>query len=152
MLQPAKAGKVPFEKLKLVDSSNSYCLKFDIYADDVFQPQITDFGKVHDLLIQLSREYLDKSYILYMDNWYTSPILFYNLCCVDTGACGTSRYRRGYPGAMFKDKLKKKGYSVTIHRNKMVVVQIFDCKAFCIASTVYPGRLILGRHTGKQRK
>ena len=81
-----------------------------------------------------------------MDNWYTSPILFYNLRCVDTGACGTSRYRRGYPEAMFKEKLKKKGDSVTMHGNKMVVMRIFDRKAFCIASTVYPGRMI---DTGK---
>jgi len=37
----------------------------------------------------LSPSYLNRGHVLYVDNWYGSPLLFRYLHQNDTGACGT---------------------------------------------------------------
>ena len=105
---PNKPNKYHLKTFKVVDSITNYACQFDLYVgaetSDQLNPSITGFDKVHDLVFQLVRQYLDKSYIIYMDNWYSSPFLFYNLCLVQTGACGTSHYRKGYPTDFFKTR------------------------------------------------
>ena len=43
-----------------------------------------------------------------MDNWYSSPYLYYNLRMLDTGATGTCRPRKGFPPNFMKKKLPSK--------------------------------------------
>ena len=95
---PNKSNKYHLKTFKVVDSITNYACQFDLCGDQL-NPSITDFGKVYDLVFQLVRQYLGKSYI--MDNWYSSLFLFYNLWLVQTGACGTSRYRKWYPTDFF---------------------------------------------------
>ena len=47
--------------------------------------------------MKMMEEYLGRSYIIYMDNWYSSPYLYYNLLQQQTGACGTTRFGKGFP-------------------------------------------------------
>lgn len=42
----------------------------------------------------LMKDYLGKGHTLYVDNWYTSPILFTTLYFHQTNACGTVRKKR----------------------------------------------------------
>ena len=72
-----------------------------------------------------------------MDNWYSSPFLFYNLWLVQTGACGTSCYRKGYPTDLFKTKLKKQGDKIVISGNNIHAIRIYDHKPVCLILTVY---------------
>ena len=51
-------------------------------------------------------------YSVYMDNYYTSPYLFYHLNRWDILATGTSRPRKGYPKNLMVKKLKEKGDAV----------------------------------------
>ena len=129
---PNKPNKYHLKTFKIVDSITNYACQFDLYVGaetrDQLNPSITDFGKVHDLVFQLVRQYLGKLYIIYMDNWYSSPFLFYNLWLVQTGACGTSRYRKGYPTDFFKTKLKKQGDKIVISGDNIHAIRIYDRK------------------------
>ena len=138
---PYKPNKYHIKTFKVVDSVTNYACQFDLYVGaetrDQLNPSITDFGKVHNLVFELVRQYLGKSYIIYMDNWYSSPFLFYNLWLVQTGACGTSRYRKRYPTDFFKTKLKKQGDKIVISGNNIHAIRIYDRKPVCLISTVY---------------
>jgi len=41
------------------------------------------------VLSLLSPSYLEKGHVLFVDNWYSSPLLFRHLHKCNTGACGT---------------------------------------------------------------
>ena len=47
------------------------------------------FGKIYDLIMKLLSSYLNKGYVIHMDNFYSSPYLSYNLLSLKTHACGT---------------------------------------------------------------
>ena len=67
------------------------------------------FGKTHDLVVRLLQEYVGKSYIILMDNFYSCPDLFYELKKMQTGAVGTLRTtRKGVPTRIHDADLKKK--------------------------------------------
>ena len=69
---------------------------------------ISPFGKVHDTVINLLAPFSYMGYNVYMDNYYTSPYLFYHLNRWDILATGTSRQRKGYPKNLMLKKLKEK--------------------------------------------
>ena len=94
---------------KLVDYTNNYCLKFELYVA-IDEPSTSEFGKTHDLVARLLQEYIGKSYIIFMDNFYSSPYLFYELKKIQTGAVGTLHTtRKGVPKGIRDAVLKKKG-------------------------------------------
>ena len=147
MLQPIQIKQISSKNI-VVDSVRNYACQFDFAETrDQLNPSITDFGKVHNLLLQLVRQYLSKSYIIYMDNWYSSPFLFYNLWLVQTGACGMSRYHNGYPTDFFKTKLKKQGDKIMISGNNIHAIRIYDCKPVGLILTVYDTHPILSGKT-----
>ncbi|CAF3763844.1 unnamed protein product, partial [Rotaria sordida] len=51
-------------------------------------------GAPGSLVMKLMENYLEKGHNLYVDNWYTSPVLFEMLHSMKTGACGTVRSDR----------------------------------------------------------
>ena len=135
---PSKPDKYHMKTFKVVDSSNNYLLKFELYVGESYAHNVTDFGKTHDLVLRMMDGYLGKSFILYMDNWYTSSYLYYNLLLSKTGACGTSRPRKGLPPGLLDAKLKTKGEKkVFTYDDKMVAMRYFDRKALTMLSTVY---------------
>ena len=84
----SKIDKYYMKTFKLVDSTNNNCLKFKLYvAND--KTSTSEFRKTHDLAVRLLQEYIGKSYIIFMDNVYSSPYLFYELNKIQAGAVGT---------------------------------------------------------------
>ena len=64
-----------------------------------------------------------------MDNYYTSPYLFYHLNRWDILATGTSRPRKGYPKNLMVKKLKEKGDAVDFNYYvSMNLLRIMDRK------------------------
>ena len=114
----------------LVDSSNNYCSKLDIYVGETKNDNaLTKFGKTHDLVMEMMKGYLGKSYSLYMDNWYSSPYLYYNLCLVQTAATDTCRTRKGLPKTLVASKFKKKGERMIMtYKDEIMVMKILDQK------------------------
>ena len=145
---PKKIDKYHIKSYKVVDSSNNYCLRFDLYVGQLNE-NVSEFGKTHDLVFRMCSPYFGHSYVIHMDNWYTSPIIFYNLHNVQTGACGTVKQNRiGLPREYAKLQVKKKGDKLVYsYDNQMQVIKIFDRKPVSILSTVYDGE---DNDTGKR--
>ena len=61
---------------------------------------VSPFGKTRDLVMGLMAPFAD-GYSLYMDNFYTSPYLFFNLNKLGIKATGTSSPRKGYISSLF---------------------------------------------------
>ena len=54
---------------KVCDSTNSYCLVFDLYVRQTdVSPPVSKYGKTHNLVISILERYTEKGYIVYMDN------------------------------------------------------------------------------------
>ena len=91
---PAKPKKYGIKSYQLCDSSNAYCLKYELYTG-VVEHQ-SGRGKTYDVVMRLLEGYLHSGRVLYVDNFYTSPALFTNLAIKNTYATGTARYRKGW--------------------------------------------------------
>ena len=73
-------------------------------------PPVSDNGKVYDLVFRMCEPYLDQGYIIFMGNWYSSPILYHDLQKHNTGSCGTVKANRiGFPNGFAKMIVKEKG-------------------------------------------
>ena len=60
--------------------------------------------------MHLCKDYFEKYFIIYMDNFYSSPFLFFDLKKKKTGAVGTIRLnRKGISPDIVNAKLKQKG-------------------------------------------
>ena len=101
---PNKPDKYGIKTFKLCDSTNGYCCSFDIYVGETGNQTVSKHGKTYDLVMSLLENYKKQGY---MDNFYTSPYLFYNLKVLEgTGACATARPRKGLPIEIVKTKFK----------------------------------------------
>ena len=76
---PNKPDKYHIKTFKFVDSSNMYCLDLDIYVGNNFVEKTSEFGPTHDRGMHLVCNYLSNSHIIFMDNFYPSPYLYYAL-------------------------------------------------------------------------
>ena len=99
--------------------------------------------------------YFGHNYVIHMDNRYTSPITFYNLRNVQTGACGTVKQNRiGLPREYAKLQVKKKGDKLVYsYDNQMQVIKILtaNLSAFCQLYMMVK-IIILGKGIGKLRR
>ena len=59
------------------------------------------------VVMKLLEKYLGHGHVLYIDNWYTSPLLARELFLKDTGVSGTVKKRRKYMPSQ-PQTLKKK--------------------------------------------
>ena len=92
----------------ICDSTNGYCCSFDIYVGETGNQTVSKYRKTYDLVMSLLENYKKQRYIVYMDNFYTSTYLFYNLKVLEgTGACGTARPRKGLLIEIVKVKFKQ---------------------------------------------
>ena len=82
-------------------------------------------------------------YIVFMDNYYSSPYLFYNLRLNDTSACGTVDLRKGIPKEFATSKFKTRNdMKVKSYNNEMVALRILDRKHVTLISTVYDTSIV----------
>ena len=112
-------------------------------------PPVSKYGKTHELVISLLGMYPEKGYIIYMDNYYSSPYLFYNLLSKNTAACGTIRIpRKELPKDICTAKFKKPGeQSIITYSDKLVAIKFLDRKHMTLLSTAFNCALI---DTGKK--
>ena len=81
---PDKPDKFGVKLFMLCDSSNEYSSRFEIYHGSDNNP--SPKGKIYDLVMRLMNPYLNKGHKLFVDNYYTSPILFHDLRKLGTDA------------------------------------------------------------------
>jgi len=148
---PSKIDKYHIKTFKLVDSSNNYCLKFRLYTGTTNYPE-SKFGKTYDLVFHMVQDYLDRNYILYMDNFYSSPYLFFELKKSNTAAVGTLRLnRKGIPNDIKQAKFKNKGDKcVMSYNDEMTLTKTLDRKVVTFLSTKYNAQLVDTRRKDRE--
>jgi hypothetical protein len=73
-------------------STSGYCIRFELYegADS----NETQHSKTHDLIVKFVKGMEEKNYILYVDNFFTSPTLAVDLASKGIAICGSVRINR----------------------------------------------------------
>ena len=109
---PKKIEKYHIKSYKVVDSTNNYCLVFDLYVGNINPNEApSQYGKVYDLVFRLCEPYLGKSYYIHMDNWYSSA------------ANRSSRYCKREPYRLtnwfFQDKTEAEGRTEDIYERQI---------------------------------
>ena len=137
-----KPDKFGVNLFMLCDSSNGYCSCFEMYHGS--QENQSDRGKIYYLVMRLINPYLGKGHKLYVDNYYTSPILFHDLCQHQIGACGTMRInRKGVPADLKTAKLKK-GESLAMTNGTLQLLKWRDKRDIHMCTTVHTAEFIDG--------
>jgi len=142
---PSKRSRFGIKLFVLCDCHTGYILDFVIYMGSATEiHHRKELGIPGSIVMTLMQPYLQKGHNLFMDNWYSSPILFEELHANSTGACGTVRQNRlGMPH--FTDTLQKGG---TDYRNTniLLVIKWFDKREVTILSTIHEAKMM---NTGK---
>jgi hypothetical protein len=135
--KPVKFGVKFFE---LCDAKTGYCKNFTMYAgkDD---RDAGNLGKTGKVVMDLVEGLYHSNHHLYVDNFYTSPILF--MLSKERGilAAGTARARKGYPRDKLKStKLSKRGDVTWLaaEGHGMTALRWKDKKDVYLLSTIHP--------------
>ena len=101
---PDKPVKFGVKLFMLYDSKTGYCKNFTMYAgkDD---RAVGNVGKTGAVVMELVNYSFHSNHHLYMDNFYTSPILLILLKEEMEMAAGTSRPRKNYPSEELHDNV-----------------------------------------------
>ena len=92
---PKKPKKWGIKLWVLADASNGYVTAFDVYTG---ASDRVEHGLGYSVVMKLMAPYTGLWHRLYVDNFYSSPILFDDLLEKEILACGTVRHdRRGLP-------------------------------------------------------
>lgn len=135
--KPVKFGVKFFE---LCDAKTGYCKNFSMYAgkDD---RAVGAIGKTGQVVMDLVAELHNTNHHLYVDNFYTSPVLFLLLKERGILAAGTARPRKGYPHDQLKETVLQKRGDVawlTEKDRKMTALRWKDKKDVFFLSTIHP--------------
>lgn len=96
---PSKRHRFGIQLFVLCDCETGYLLDFIVYCGQQSHIDTLDnLGVSGSVITTLLKQYYKKGHIVYMDNWYTSPILLKYLSSKKVGACGTVKAnRKGMP-------------------------------------------------------
>lgn len=72
---PDKPVKYGIKLFTLCDSTNGYCKQFDVYVGND-ERNVENIGKTGKAVLNVLRGLEQSHHHVYMDNFYTSPILF----------------------------------------------------------------------------
>lgn len=146
---PSKRHRFGIKLFLLCDCETGYILDFIIYTGAKTEIKSFDeeLGKSGNIVYTLMEPYLNKGHILFVDNWYTSPILFARLHADKTNACGTVKGNRKYMPPM-KEALKK-GEVVSYKTTNMLAIKWVDKREVRMLSTLHSNDM---KSTGKKTK
>lgn len=121
---PSKRHRFGIKFFLLCDSETGYVLDFIIYTGATTEIN-TGFeeeglGKSGQIVLTLMETYLGKGHTLFLDNWYTSPVLFQYLYDRLTNCCGTVKCNRMFLPKL-DEKLKKGCVEFKTSKNIMVL-------------------------------
>ena len=153
---PAKPAKWHLKLFEVSDTRTGYVIAFDVYMGknrtrctlnmDVLDPDSTQTTKVVVGLMQ-EENLLGRGHHVYMDNYYTSPNLFWELHSKECFACGTYRKnRKNLPKAVTTAKLKRKGDCVFRRDGPLLCLKWREKKDVLMLSTIHEAIFV---ETGK---
>ncbi|KAJ8375926.1 hypothetical protein SKAU_G00065060 [Synaphobranchus kaupii] len=134
---PSKRHRFGIKFFVLCDVVTGYVQDMVIYTGAT--TAIEGLGVSWSVVMTLLAPHLGKGHVLYVDNWYSSPMLFQHLLHQGTGACGTVRLnRRGMP--TFPKKMKRG--EVTFRENgTQLAVKWQDKRDVNFLTTVHPSSM-----------
>ncbi|KAG7487665.1 hypothetical protein MATL_G00025970 [Megalops atlanticus] len=134
--KPTKWG---FKLFVLADSSSGYTCDFSVYEGKAKSP--SGNGLSFDAVVNLLHvPYLGTGYTVYVDNFYTSSLLFRHLHSIGFGACGTIRENRtGFPRTTINALPRKadRGDMRWIRDGPLLFVKWRDTRDVTMCSTVH---------------
>jgi hypothetical protein len=137
---PSKQHRYGIKLFILCDCRTGFVLDFVIYTGSETETKYNKgLGIAGSVVMSLMQPYLQKGHNLFMENWFTSPVLFEELHANSTGAYGTARENRsGMPD--FTNQLEK-GDSDYRHTDILLAVKWFDKREVTILSTIHEAKL-----------
>ena len=136
---PKKPVKWGIKVWVCADAVNGYIYTFDVYCGANSSNAVSGNGVAYDVIFKLLEQCLRKGYTVYMDNYYSSPLLFKDLLAAGTTATGTLRINR----KVFPEFLKQKfgsvprGTTAFAFHNNITVVKWHDNRDVHAISTLY---------------
>ena len=152
---PSKPAKWHIKLFEISDAKTGYCLGFEVYAGKgktrcantakVLDPGCTETTKIVMGLMEKCH-LLDKGHHVYMDNYYSSPELFYEMHYRNSYACGTCHSnRKNMSKAVINAKLKK-GEAVFRHAGALLCFKWNEKCDVRMLSTIHEACMV---ETGK---
>ena len=125
----------------LADSSNGYTIDFNIYIGRAAGQDVSEHGLGYDVVMRLMSPYFNRGYHLFVDNFYSSLILFKDL--FDRGVLATGTIletRRSFPATLKNSKEwakgKERGCMRWVRNPPCLVLQWVDNKVVSMITTV----------------
>ena len=132
---PDKPHKYGIKAYMICDSHTGYCVKFKLYTGKTGLP-VTEHGATYDLVFGIMKGYFGQGYILYMDNYYSSLQLYWDLWISGVSATGTLREnRRGIPAILKDAPCKGKGSACVAHNKELMILKFLDRKIVHLITT-----------------
>lgn len=126
------------KKLKIYKLCDSLGYTYDMSVYSGQQSQLVDknISATHALVLQLVRRIEGVGHKLYMDNYFSSPILFDDLLTRKINSCGTVRYNRRQMPQDIGQKLKK-GDIVTRIKGNLSAVRWKDKRDVYLLTNIH---------------
>ena len=101
----------------LCDATNGYCCRFELYMyTGIKKPTtLSEHGATYDIVMDLLRGRFGLGYVVFCDNYYSSPRLFLDLWKLKVLAVGTCRKNRKGPPIFLKTKIVANQESFAMH-------------------------------------
>ena len=140
--KPTKWG---FKLWCLCDSHNGYTVNFTVYRGKKGEVR-TKNGLGYDVVMDLSKSHHNQGYRIYMDNFYTSPVLIDDLYQMGTHGTGTLKTNRtGVPDEVcelnrtLSKKPRGSGVYVRASNSEAVYSVRKDTKCVTVLTSEHPG-------------
>ena len=143
---PDKPDKFGIKSYQLCDD-RGYCCQYELYTGK--RGGGSEYGANYDLCMRLMDRYKNRGHHLYVDNFYTSPILFFHLYEQGTGACGTLRVNRKHVPDTIKTGNPAKGNQIVVGNGPQMVIKFHDRRQVTLCSTIHKGCMV---DTGKKTR
>ena len=133
---PKKPTKWGIKVWVCCDARTGYIYSFDVYTGADPSIAKSSNGQAYDVVMNLLSSLFGKGHILYTDNFYSSPQLFYDLLQKSVLASGTVRKnRKKFPKNLDIASKLSRGESKFIFFEHLTVCRWFDNKdVFCIST------------------
>jgi len=134
---PLKRARFGLKLYELCESGSGYIWKAMVHTGPSMDLKDSDDGlKSTRIVLTLVDELLDKGYCVFVDNYYTSPMLFRQLHNQQTDAVGTVRLSRKHMPAELKKKIPR-DCTVARYSNELMSLKWHDKKEVTMLSTFH---------------
>ncbi|XP_041372668.1 piggyBac transposable element-derived protein 4-like [Gigantopelta aegis] len=140
---PNKPNKHGIKLYMVCESVSGYCSQMDVYTGALHHPNPVEeeeaYGKNFNAVMGLLRScgFLNKGYKIYLDNYFSSPVLFDHLAAEDTMACGTVRLSRAEMPRALKDRKLEADGVIYRRRRNLLALKWKDKREVSVLSTMH---------------